>query len=168
MKTLLRMLALSVCVVIPFQPSHAQAKSTAEAEVHHWIEAWTKAFEARDVNATMALYSPDVLAYDVTPPLQYVGGAAYRKDWEDYYASFKGPMHFEMRDLHIMVSGNLAIVEALVHVGGTPVRNAPPTDVWLRNTTVLRRENGRWLDIHDHVSVPADPSSGKAMWDLKP
>jgi hypothetical protein len=28
--------------------------------------------------------------------------------------------------------------------------------------------NGKWLIVHDHISVPADFESGKAMLDLKP
>jgi hypothetical protein len=32
----------------------------------------------------------------------------------------------------------------------------------------LRKSDGRWLDFHDHVSVPVEIESGKAMLDLKP
>ena len=32
----------------------------------------------------------------------------------------------------------------------------------------LRKMNGHWLIVHDHVSVPTDFESGKAMLDLKP
>jgi len=28
--------------------------------------------------------------------------------------------------------------------------------------------NGKWLDFHDHVSVPVDIQSGKALLDVKP
>jgi hypothetical protein len=28
--------------------------------------------------------------------------------------------------------------------------------------------NGRWLAVHDHISVPVDFDTGKALLDLKP
>jgi ketosteroid isomerase-like protein len=41
-------------------------------------------------------------------------------------------------------------------------------DMWVRFTECYRKTNGHWLAIHDHVSVPADFDSGKAVMDLKP
>lgn len=168
MKTVLRALALAACAFVSLQPTYAQAKNGDEAAIRQWLAAFNKAFEARDVNATMAFYSPQVVAYDVVPPLQYVGSDAYRKDWETFYSSFKGPLHTETRDLHILVSGNLAVIEYVGQVSGTQASNGQPTTMWIRNTSVLRKENGRWLDVHDHVSVPVDMDSGKAMMDMKP
>lgn len=170
MKTALPTLALAACVALCFPPLHAQAKADAAAEagVRQWLDSFTKAFEARDLNATMALYSPEVVAYDVVPPLQYVGGDAYRKDWDTFYSGFKGPLHLELRDVHILASGNLAVVEALEQVSGTQASNGQPTTMWIRATTALRKVNGHWLDVHDHVSVPVDMDSGKAMMDMKP
>jgi ketosteroid isomerase-like protein len=168
MKTVLRVLALAACAAVSLQPVFAQAKNGDEAAIRQWLAAFTRAFEARDVKATMAFYSPEVVAYDVVPPLQYVGGDAYRKDWETFYSSFKGPLHEETRDLHIFVSGNLAVIEYVGQISGTQASNGQPTSMWIRNTSVLRKANGHWLDIHDHVSVPVDMDSGKALMDLKP
>ena len=168
MKTVLRALALAACAAVSLQPTFAQAKNGDEAAIRQWLAAFTKAFEARDLNATMAFYSPEVVAYDVVPPLQYVGGDAYRKDWETFYSSFKGPLHEETRDLHIFVSGNLAVIEYVGQISGTQASNGQPTTMWIRNTSVLRKANGHWLDIHDHVSVPVDMDSGKALMDQKP
>ena len=47
---------------------------------------------AEDVNAIMRIYATDGLfVFDVVPPRQYVGVAAYRKDWTGLLASMKGP-----------------------------------------------------------------------------
>ena len=168
MRAVLRALALAACVVLSFQTVYAQPPAGDEAGVRRWLDAFTKAFEARDVNATMALYSPDVVAYDVVPPLQYVGGDAYRKDWETFYSGFKGPLQVEYHDMHILTSGDLAALEVVEKVSGTQASNGQPMSMWVRATTALRKVNGRWLDVHDHVSVPVDMDSGKALMDLKP
>jgi len=45
-------------------------------EIRGWIDRWTKAVSAKDIDRLMELYTDDVVAYDVVPPLQYVGKAA--------------------------------------------------------------------------------------------
>lgn len=141
--------------------------STGEAGVHQWIDDFTKAFDARDTQAIMQLYTPDVVAYDIVPPLQYVGKPAYTKDFADFFAQYKGPLSIEYRDLHIYTSGEFAMVMCLEHVSGT-LTNGQQSSFWLRDTTGLRRVNGRWLDFHDHVSVPTDFATGQSQLKLIP
>src|SRR5213592_137988 len=45
----------------------------AAQEIRGWIDHWRKAVSAKDVDRVMELYTDDVVAYDVVPPLQYVG-----------------------------------------------------------------------------------------------
>ena len=145
----------------------AKAKNDDEAEVRQLLDVWAKAFQARDVNAIAALYAPDVVAYDVVPPLQYVGWDAYRKDYEEVLAQYKGPLEVEFRDVHISVQGDLAFEWYLARIGGT-LANGEKSSIWMRVTSAFRKSNGKWLDIHDHTSVPADMATGKAKLDLKP
>jgi ketosteroid isomerase-like protein len=46
------------------------------------LDRWAKAFRARDLNGIMSIYEPGeiLVAFDVVPPLQYVGFEAYKKD----------------------------------------------------------------------------------------
>jgi ketosteroid isomerase-like protein len=46
--------------------------------------------------------------------------------------------------------------------------NGQKSDFWLRWTACYRKANGKWLITHEHVSVPVDMESGKALLDLKP
>lgn len=141
--------------------------ASSETEIRQWMNDFKQAFEAKDTKAVMALYAPDVLAYDIVPPLQYVGSDAYGKDFATYFAGYKGPVTLEYRDCHIETSGDLAVVTCLEHNTGT-LNNGTPVSIWLRDTTALRRVNGRWLDFHDHVSVPTDFDTGKSRLDLAP
>src|SRR5206468_12201535 len=130
---------------------------------------WTKAFEAKDVDGVMAMYAPGaaLTAYDIVPPLQYKGAEAYRKDYAAFFAQFDGPLHIEYRDNHLEVSGDLAVDYSLERITGKS-KGGTPVDTWLRATSVFKRIDGKWLDIHDHISVPADMATGKAVMDLKP
>jgi ketosteroid isomerase-like protein len=52
-------------------------------------------------------------------------------------------------------------------IAGT-LKNGRKTDFWLRWTAGWRKTSGKWLIVHEQVSVPVDLASGKALMDLKP
>jgi ketosteroid isomerase-like protein len=152
----------------------AQTKNTAPPtgdnaatkEIRGWLDRWTKAFTEKDVDAIMALYADDIVAYDIVPPLQYVGKSAYRSDYQQFLSQYD-TLHVEVRDLHIGATGDLGYAAGLELIGGT-LTNGQKSNVWLRFTSLFRKSDGRWLDFHDHVSVPADIAYGKAMLELQP
>ena len=47
-------------------------------------------------------------------------------------------------------------------------QNGQKSDRWLRWTVCYRKTNGKWLIVHEQVSVPIDVRRGKAVLDLKP
>jgi len=115
----------------------------------------------------MEFYADDIVAYDIVPPLQYVGKQAYRKDYESFLAQYQGNLRVEVKDLHVGAVGDLGYATGLELIGGT-LTNGQKSEVWARFTSLFRKVNGKWLDFHDHISVPTDMESGKAMLDLKP
>ena len=147
---------------------HDDARQPAK-DVQAALEKWTKAFEAKDVNGVMAMYAPGnaLTAYDIVPPLQYAGNDAYRKDYANFFAQFDGPLHVELSDGHLETSRDLAVAYGLERISGK-LKSGQPADMWVRYTSVFKRIDGQWRDIHDHVSVPADLNTGKAVLDLKP
>jgi uncharacterized protein (TIGR02246 family) len=148
-------------------PAPANADNNAAKEIRGWLDRWMKAFKEKDADAVMALYADDVIAYDVVPPLQYVGKAAYRADYQQFFSQYESDLHVETRDLHVGASGDLGYAAGLELISGT-LKNGQKSAVWLRFTSLFRKAEGRWLDFHDHVSVPADIESGKAMLELQP
>ena len=145
----------------PVNPTNAATK-----EIRDWLDRWTKAFTQMDVDSILALYTDDVVAYDVVPPLQYVGKAEYRIDYQQFFSRYDS-LHVEVRDLHIGTSGDLGYASGLELISGT-LRTGQKSKVWLRFTSLFRKSDGRWLDFHDHVSVPAEIESGKAMLEMQP
>lgn len=140
-----------------------------EAEIRQVYDRWAKAFRAHDVDAIMSIYAPgnDLVAYDVVPPLQYRGKDAYRKDYEEFLAQYEGPIDTEFRDLRIVAGDGVAFIHCVERISGT-LKNGQKSEVWVRATSGLRKINGQWLILHDHISVPADLATGKAALDLKP
>lgn len=147
----------------------AETPSKDESEIRALLDRWAKAFEARDIDLIMSNYASGdaVVAYDIAPPLQYKGKEAYRKDYQEFLAQYDGPIHVEYRDMRVYSSGDVAFVHALERFTGK-LKSGQPSDTWLRYTGGLRKINRTWLIVHDHVSVPTDFESGKALLELKP
>jgi ketosteroid isomerase-like protein len=48
-----------------------------------------------------------------------------------------------------------AVYNALERMGGT-LKGGQQSSVWVRATVTFRRIDGKWFDVHDHISVPVD------------
>jgi ketosteroid isomerase-like protein len=169
------MLLIFILMMLASVTTNAQTKDAAPAnedevamkEIRGWLDRWTKAFTAMDVDAIMALYADDVIAYDVVPPLQYRGKAEYRTDYLQFLSQYGDNVKVEVRDLHVGANGDLGYAAGLELISGT-LKGGKKSELWVRFTSLFRKSGGRWLDFHDHVSVPADIETGKAMLELKP
>jgi len=148
-------------------PSPPAGDLAAVQEIRGWIDHWVKAVSAKDVDRLMELYADDVVAYDVVPPLQYIGKAAYRADFQQFFAQYDSDLHVETRDLHVVANGEFGYATGLQRISGT-LKHGGKAGIWVRFTSLYRKVNGKWLDFHDHVSVPVEIQSGKALLDLKP
>jgi uncharacterized protein (TIGR02246 family) len=138
-----------------------------DAGMHAHIDALAQAIRAKDLDALMPHYAPDMTVFDVRPPLQRKGREAYRENFEAWFASVEGPIEYEMRDLQISASGDLGICHLLGHVRSMR-KNGRKADYWVRVTSGLRKEKGRWLVTHEHVSLPIHMETMQAALDAKP
>jgi uncharacterized protein (TIGR02246 family) len=156
------------CVLLVWMPK-ARTSANDKAEIQQLLDRWAKAFRARDLNGIMSIYEPGetLVAFDVVPPLQYVGFETYKKDYQEFLDQFQGTIDIEYRDLNIVAGNTVAFSRGLERMTGT-LKNGQKFDAWVRFTECYRKTNGHWLAIHDHISVPVDLESGKAALDLKP
>ena len=124
------------------------------AEVRERLETLAQAIRDKDVEALMSHYAPDIVVFDVRPPLFVQGAGDYRKNFEKWFASIQGPIDYEMNDLHISMSESHAFCFCRSHVTGTKP-GGERVDYWVRVTSCLQKANGQWLVGHEHVSMPA-------------
>jgi uncharacterized protein (TIGR02246 family) len=142
-------------------------KTVAEAQIRDLLDGWVKALGAKDVDRIMSYYAPDVLLFDLQPPLQYVGAEAYRKNWEEWFRTFEGPIGLEIRNLNVTTADEVAFSHGLNRITGKRT-NGEETDVWVRATVCYRKIGDKWLITHEHLSVPLYMDSGQAAVDLRP
>ena len=166
--------ALTAALLLGAEPLAARADASTPAsddarQIRALLDGFARAFHDRDVPAIMSMYAPgeDLVAYDVVPPLQYRGYAAYQQDYAAFLAQFAGPITVEYRDMHVGASGDVGYAFGLERMAGK-LTSGEASDMWVRFTSVFRKIGGRWYDVHDHISVPADLASGKAMMALTP
>jgi ketosteroid isomerase-like protein len=144
------LLAVAACARAPERHSSA---GDGEREIRSLLTAWSKAFRAKDVDGVMQIYGPgtDLVSFD----------------YAALFEEFRGPLDVEIRDLRIISGSDVAFSYGLERMAGT-LNNGTGFETWVRFTQGYRRTGGHWYAVHDHISVPAEPETGKARFDLKP
>jgi uncharacterized protein (TIGR02246 family) len=145
----------------------AKEEAVAEALIRQRVEEWAKALRAQDIEGVMSLYAPDIVSFDIAPPLRYAGTDKKRRAWQEVFAVLTGPITYEVCELDVATHGELAFVNSLNHVNAT-LASGHTSDLWVRWTACFRRIDGVWLVVHDHMSVPADLAHGQAVLHLTP
>lgn len=141
------------------------ARSHDDLSIAMLMERMQSAVRHRDLDGLMKLFAPDVIAYDMMPPLAQRGTDAYRQNARAFLARADGAVQCELKDLDVRTAADLAVAHCLVHVAFDT--DAEPVDSWMRWTAVLGRVDGHWRINHVHVSVPV-AADGSAATDLTP
>jgi uncharacterized protein (TIGR02246 family) len=145
----------------------AVADVRPEDDVRRLIESWLKAVRAKDLDAIVSHYAPDIVAFDAIAQLRFKGRDAYKEHWKACLAMCEGPMSFEIHELTITAGDDLAFGHYLSRCGGTG-EDGEEKAGWTRATVGCRRIGGKWMMVHEHFSAPFDVESGKALLGLQP
>jgi uncharacterized protein (TIGR02246 family) len=143
------------------------SKTQDEAAIRELVGGFVEAIRTKDIHGVMSVFAPDVVSFDLGPPLQHGGGETFTRRWHELFESYQSPIDYEVRGLTIAAGGDVAFSHSLNRVSGT-LRNGQRSDRWVRWTACYRKTNGKWLIAHEHVSAPIDMKSGKAVLDLEP
>jgi ketosteroid isomerase-like protein len=143
------------------------AMASNESEIRTLLERWSEAARAKDIDRLMAVYSPDIVYFDVVPPLQYAGSAAVRANFLRWFDGWESSIGQEIGDSQILVSGDVAVAYMLIRASGTR-KDGREVAYWVRATVCCKRSNDTWLITHEHISLPFDFEKGRAAMDLVP
>jgi uncharacterized protein (TIGR02246 family) len=137
-------------------PAAASAGPSDKAQIQALEKGLNAGFNARNSKKVMSHYARDGLfVFDVGPPRQHVGWANYKKDWDDLFAAFPGPLSNAITDLSITVVGDVAYGHSIQDAHFT-AKDGTKTELVVRITDVYRKIDGKWLIVQEHVSVPVD------------
>jgi uncharacterized protein (TIGR02246 family) len=138
-----------------------------ESEIRQRLDKLVEAIRAMDLDSVMSLYAPDIVSFDIEPPLKHTGAEAKKRNWAKVFSIYQRPLDYELRDLAVVVGDDVAFGHGLIRVSGT-MKNGNTTEHRFRLTTCFRKIAGIWLIAHDHVSAPLDLANDRALVNLEP
>ncbi len=145
--------------------------SHAGTDIHAVLDNLAAAHAAHDADGLFALYSDDVVAYSLAPPLQQGPDTPYGTvdGIRAWFAGFDGPVRITFRDPVVSQDGDLAFAHTLTKMTATRAGQHESFSTWYRSTFGLRRIDSSWRITHRHDSTPFYmDGSYRAATDLKP
>lgn len=139
----------------------------AEQAIRELVAERVAAVRAKDPAPLAARQDPDMVAFNVLPPLHLQGSDQVRAQTQAWFAAYPGDIGYDVHDLRVTADGDIGFCSFLYNVTGT-LADGQQVDMWVRATLGCRRIDGTWLITHDHESVPFDAQTGQALIDLKP
>lgn len=127
---------------------------TDESAIRELVENWAKAVRNKDIDGILANHSPDVLMFDVPPPVALQGIEAYKKTWDLFFSWSDDPVIFDIKEMNITAGNDVGFVTALMRCAGTE-KDGERIRLEFRLTIGLCKVAGRWVVSHEHHSIPA-------------
>jgi uncharacterized protein (TIGR02246 family) len=128
--------------------------SSDETDIRALIERWTAAVHGGDLDTVLADHADDIVMFDVPPPDNGVRGiAAYRATWPPFFEWQAKGASFELVELDVVAGSDVAFAYALLRCG-MPEEFEKDPDNRLRLTLGLRKDDERWVVVHEHHSFP--------------
>jgi ketosteroid isomerase-like protein len=164
----------------PRTQSQSQSQSEDVARIRQLLDDRAAAMHARDATRFVSHYAPEIVNFDLAPPLQYTGEQVTDPQGvREWLSGFEGPIGLETHQLDVTVSGDVAFCHSLNRLSATPrgatrgpdgeLHEGEPFYLWLRSTIGLRKIDGEWRITHEHSSTPFYmDGSFKAAVDLQP
>ena len=139
------------------------------AEIRAVVQERIAALRDKDAARLAASYAPEIVKFDLAPPLQttgpHIAEPAYWRPWLD---SWTGPITLDVTELGVTTGGDIAFCHSLNRMRGTHT-DGGRQDLWFRATLGLRKTGSAWKITHEHTSTPFYmDGSGRAATDLKP
>jgi uncharacterized protein (TIGR02246 family) len=132
----------------------AKRDTRHEAAVRRLIEDWAAAVRAKDFDGILRHHSPQILMFDVPPPLQSKGLDAYRRTWDLFFSWTHEPVVFDIVEMSVTSDHDVAFVAAVMRCSGREI-SGEDIDLEFRLTVGLQRVDGQWTVMHEHHSIPA-------------
>jgi uncharacterized protein (TIGR02246 family) len=125
-----------------------------EGRIRTLIERWARAVHAGELEVVLADHAPEIVMFDVPPPNDGVRGIeAYRATWPPFFEWQRQGAVFEIVELDVTAGDDVAFAHALLRCGDVADLAKYPENR-LRLTLGLRKEDGRWIVVHEHHSFP--------------
>ncbi|NHC03452.1 nuclear transport factor 2 family protein [Acinetobacter sp. 187] len=129
-------------------------------EVLAQIKLWDQAVIGCDAEALLSQCAQNVSMFDVSSHIN--GLNEYRAEWEKFSPYFMDGMQISRRDVKLITSESLAVLHCQSKVEHSALKGKLQMP-WCRTTLCLEKTQGQWRVVHQHISMPVDMMTGKAI-----
>jgi len=120
-----------------------------ESQIRQLISAKENLTRTRDAEGLVSRYAPEIVQYDLAPPLRHSGPAGLDPSGvQSWLSTFDGPLEHEVRDLAVTAGEDVAFCTSLERLSATPEGSPESFTLWIRSTVGLRKIDGTWWIIH--------------------
>jgi uncharacterized protein (TIGR02246 family) len=130
------------------------SKKNDEAAIIDLVTNWANAVRTRDLDAILANHSPNILMFDVPPPLQSKGMQKYKETWDLFFSWAQDSGVFDIVEMNVTAGNDVAFVTAIMRCAGWEA-TGEKTELRFRLTIGLRKIEDQWVVTHEHHSLPA-------------
>ena len=169
-KLVAKIVAATIGVVLLVIAWRTEVSATdTQAAIRSLEDSFARAVRAKDIDKIMSHYtvSESLVVFDVIPPRQYTGWKAYKEDWRKFLVECKDNPNFEISELETYGGNRFAYSHSIQHFSCTNQQDKK-LNMLLRVTDGYANFGGEWLIAHEHVSVPVDLTTGKAVFQSQP
>ncbi|NHB58645.1 nuclear transport factor 2 family protein [Acinetobacter shaoyimingii] len=130
-------------------------------EVLQQIQLWDNAIISTKINELLNQCSKDISMFDVSCQLN--GIDEYKNEWQKFSPYFSEGMKISRRNVKLYASEELAILHCHSKVENVAMKDKGMMP-WCRTTLCLQKQNNQWRVVHQHISMPIDMLTGKAVF----
>ncbi|WP_181149917.1 nuclear transport factor 2 family protein [Arthrobacter sp. MYb227] len=146
-------------------PRKGSEMSSFEQPVEAFMASYVAAVGAKDIEAFVKLYAPEVRVFDAWSQQEYRGQDAWRAMVTHWFGSL-GDEKVEVYFVEVFstVGEELAFGAALARFTALDAHGTALRSLTNRFTVVLSKNGARWEVIHEHTSLPIDHETGTAIF----
>ena len=133
-----------------------------EADIRQQINKLVEAIRAMDLEGVKSIYAPDIVSFDIVPPLQRVGAEAQWKNWANILR------HTGLRSVTDPIISRSAWVmtwhSGIASIGSAARRRTGTEPIsGFDGRRAFRKIDGNWLIVTPPGLVPVDFENGRAL-----
>lgn len=139
---------------------HIDGDRVLAQEVFAQIERWDQAIIGGDIAVLEEQCASTMNMFDVSSQMNSL--EEYKTEWEKLSPYFLDGMKISRRDVKLNVSDTLAVMTCHSKVEHSALKGQLQMP-WCRTTLCLQKFQDHWRVVHQHISMPVDVMTGKAV-----
>ena len=151
-----------LCSVLVISALAAPATANDTAAKSQILKIETAMALAQNAEQSVTDYDPQITVYDMNGN-SLIGRATVRDAFAKAFSGMRD-LKVEILTMTIESSSTIGFANSTQRATAMTVSGGHPIDIVFRQTDCLHKVGGKWLVINQHISVPFDPTNGRAVF----